>query len=339
MDKDYYKNEMIKRYCYLNDYSTFIFSTFMKEDLNDYKKQYKELLKYGCSLDELNKIDIKLIDSYSLYMIESLLFEDKPLEDTEGFIYFEILRTNPLNIDKNIKGMELKDKFNGEFHNDIIHFDTLELLSRVYENIARQSSDFDNKNNKLKIIDEYIRISKYSNDGVNWRGGYYLDNIDRMVNPINFRYYVEGKDLSLSRLGYDVGIKNNQLIEITKDIELNNEDKKKIYFKYHAEIPYDLKIRCNSSESLEIDRPEYSKPCNKEFILKRKEIFSLEEDNSYTFLTLCPSCLYIVGVKANLIPKSIQEDIIWNNKKDPLIYKESYLKSDLASVKRLRLNK
>lgn len=331
MSIDYYKKEMINRFCYLNENSNFFFNIFMKEDLSEELRTIKELSERTSSLNEYNAVDLKLFDEYTLYMFECLLFEDKPLEYTEGYKYFETLRTDPLSVDKSKRGFELILKFNDNLTNKM-NFDTIELFNRIYENIARQSRDFYNKENKLKIIDEYIRIAKYSNDGVTWLGGYFLNNIDRLFNPVNFRYYVEGKDLSATRMPYDVGVQSNPLIEITKDINISNEEKKALYFKYHDEIPYDLNILCGNNGILEINRPQLSKPCNRSIELNKQDIFSLERDKDYVFLTLCPSCLYIVGVKANLIPLSMQEEIIWNNKKNSSIYKESYLKSELKSL-------
>ena len=45
---------------------------------------------------------------------------------------------------------------------------------------------------------------------------------------------------------------------------------------------------------------------------------------TYTFLTLCPYCLYIVGVNSNLIPNKIQEEIVLENKRDSNIYEKIY---------------
>ncbi|MDD4624118.1 MAG: hypothetical protein PHX40_01975 [Bacilli bacterium] len=327
-----YKDEMIKRYLYLSKISEFIYGYFMREETEEEKNIYKYLSSKVSTIDEYNKNELILIDNYSLYMLESLLFENNNTEDTEGYNYFENLINNELNKIKSKNGLNLKEKYN-ETHSNKLIFDVFHTLSNIYENISRQQNEIDNKNKKLSIIDEYIRISKYSNDSDIWRGGYYLDNMDKSFNKLNFRYYTEGKDLSPNRASYDVGIKNNNYINETYKLKFTEEEKKNIYFKIHDEIPYDKTIKCDYNGIYEIDRPLNSKPCKKTMTLSTKEIFSQERDNDYVFLTLCKSCGFIAGVESKYIPNSLQEEIIWNNKKDPSINEEAYLKSQIKFLK------
>ncbi len=326
-----YKNEMINRYIYLSKTSEFIFGYFMREETEEEKNIYKYLSSRVSSLDEYNKNEINLIDTYSLYMYESLLFEDSNMEDTEGYNYFENIINNDLNKIKSNNGLILRDKYN-KTHSDKLIFDVFNTLSKIYEYISKQQNEVDNKMKKLSIIDEYIRISKYSNDSNIWRGGYYLDNIDKSFNKVNFRYYIEGKDLTPNRESFDVGIKNNPLINETYKLKFTEDEKKDIYFTIHDEIPYDKTIKCNYNGIHEIDRPYNSRPCNKSITLETKEIFSQERETDYVFLTLCRNCGFIAGVDTNIIPFSIQEEIIWKNKKDPSISEEAYLKSKLKAL-------
>lgn len=329
-----YKDEMIKKYCYLNELSDFLYSVFMRCETEEEKEKYKELASRVSSINEWNNYKFQLIDLYTFYMLECLLFEDKPMEQTEGYRYFEIMRNNDDYIKKAKEGKIIRDTYNKEHPCNPIYFDVYELFSNIYEYVSRQNNDLENKRKKESIIDEYIRIAKYSNDKNEWTGGYYLDNIDSYYNSVNFRFHREGIDLTPNRASYDVGIKNNGLIEKSLNISFTRKEKERIYLHFHDELPYDLKIRCDYNGIYEIDRPFNSEPCKQELILKEKNIFSLMGDNDCIFLTLCPSCNFLVGVPSDLLPLSVQEKIVLENKKDPSIYEKSFLESEIKALKK-----
>lgn len=335
MDKTQkYRNYMVERYLYLYENSEFLYTYFMREETEEEKEKYKELSKQGGDLNNFYKLNLKLLNPYTLYMIESVIFEDKPLDETEGYIYIEDLREKEDTEERIRERKKIKKDYDKTHLKGIHNFDVLDLLFEVYENIARQTNDHDNKLDKLSIIDEYIRIAKYTNDERTWKGGYHLEVIDEMFQNVDFRLKRSWVDLTPNRASYDVGIKNNELINISKNIKFSKEDKKKIYFICNPdEMEYNIRLRCENN-NIGINRPKYSKFCNGEFRLEKENIFYKKNNNKHTFLTLCPYCLSILKVNLNLIPKKIQTEIMVENKKDPNIFLKKYTESKLKALKR-----
>ena len=66
-------------------------------------------------------------------------------------------------------------------------FDVIDILFELYENISRQTNEYENRLDKLTILDEYIRIAKYTNDSRTWSGGYHLDTVDLIFPGVDFR--------------------------------------------------------------------------------------------------------------------------------------------------------
>lgn len=334
-----YKNYMIERYLYLFENSEFIYNYFMREETIEEKKEHNRLKKKVSLLSDYYKINFKLLNPYTLYMLESIIFEDKPLEETIGCSYIEGLKYNKDSKERIKKGKKLKENYDKEHGIKMYAFDVIDILFELYENISRQTNEYKNRLDKLTILDEYIRIAKYTNDSRTWSGGYHLDTVDLIFPGVDFRLKKHWVDLTPNREHFDVGIKNNELIDISKNISFSNEDKKRIYFMCHPdEMDYHIRIRCNQNGIYEIDRPLYSKPCNGDFRLKEKDLFCIDDEKTYTFLTLCPYCLYIVGVNSNLITNKIQEEIVLENKRDPNIYEKKYTESKLKALQNRKNN-
>lgn len=330
-----YKNELVSRYLYLNDNINFIYAYFMKEINEETKRKYLKLRSQATDIFEYFKLEPNLFDPYTLYMFESIIFEDKPLEETLGYIYLEDLKWNPNSKKVVDNGQELITEFIQNHQTRRLNFDLIDLLFSLYENIARQSNDETNKKDKLKIIDEYIKIAKYTNNALTWYGGYFLETVDNIINEPHPRYKNHFVDLRPTRESYDIGIQTNNLINNTRDLHLSRGDKSIIYHYYHDEIPYDFKIRCQTNEFLETNQLLYAKPCRNEITINLNNVIAVENSqNSFSYFMPCPYCGYLVFLDEAIIPLKDQEKIVFRCLNDQRIIRSAFLKSELHGIQR-----
>ena len=218
-----------------------------------------------------------------------------------------------------------------------------------------QKGDLINKRRKLDVIDEYARVTRYSNDGVIWTSGVNLNSED-IKNNVKHWSMIGSKNEKVYK--NSTGVKNNNFINFFSNdyyynenynpakIGLNKEyinfennkysftedEKQEIYLMNNNVMPYNFVILCN--DIFEINRPNYSKSCKKEFILKKENIYI---DQSGNFLTVCPNCGTINYVlKESLDEKTIRYIIENHNEYDEKI---NYNNSENIILKRKSLKK
>ncbi len=330
-----YKNEMIMRYIYLKENVSFIYAYFMKETDPQDDLKYAKLRETGGSIEHFYNLDIKPLDSYTLYMLESLIVEDGNIEETMGYNYIEDLKWDPHSKEIIDKGLSLQKEYKEKRPTRKINFELIDLLFNLYENIARQTTDLENRNKKLKILDEYIKIARYTNDGHTWKSGYHIETADIIGYEVKSEHQNLYVDLTPNRAGYDVGIKNNTLIEQTSRISFSERDKMILYHYFHEEIPYNTFVKCGTSWQEEIDRPANYKPCCNSVRLDPKKIIAVEDsEKSYVFFMPCCFCESLIEIDESLIPLPLQEELIWERINEPLLFELAFAKADLQSLRK-----
>lgn len=327
------KNEMKRRYYYLYENASFLYSCFMREETEEEKNKYKKMLSQTRSVYDYRALDLNLLDSETLYLMETIMVGDGKLEETDGYMYLEKLKKDPTSKLKSTRGLILKEKYNQTDRVFPLYFDLYELLEDVYENIHRQSDEYENRSNKLMVIDEYIRIFKKENSYKVWHGGYHLDGSDYIAHDfVPTRYSHFEVDLSPSRPNWDTGVKENDFITKAKDIRFTEKEKQEIFLKYNDVIPHDLYHTCDA-HGLEIERSHYTKPCQRDFSLLKSNMFVVKNNDSYVFFTKCEYCGYLIGIPKNLIPLSKQKEVIENCQQDPLLIEKVKLESALRGLR------
>lgn len=236
MKKNQIKQEFIKRYIYLCDNAELILAPSVL-DANDLKIIYPD---YNWSK---NYVTIEDLRPNILRYLEILLLDDKPLEENRGFKLFESFKETEVcdaeylkiqtakivayNKIQAIKGLELK-------------LNEIKILTQVYKYIKNQSFDIINKQRKLRVIDEYLRIARFKNDGKIWTSGYNYTSHD--ISQLKNFSYVFTRDLKPNREEIDIGVLSNKFIRYisSKFMFLSEKEKQEIYLKYHDDDPCQL---------------------------------------------------------------------------------------------------
>lgn len=304
-----YKEELKKRYCYIFENTLYILAPYLYK-----KSEFSEEIK-------ISKMDID-----SLMVIEEILLSDCSYEKTIGYQRLEELKKDIKYLKRVNNGLKLISSYNK------IKLNCLDIFSQIYEFIDNQGIDLESKLKKLNVIDEYCRISRFTNDGKIWTSGYKINCKDAVLHKVN---NIQSNYLKNNRKIEYNGIVKNDFIELfsTYNISLSEDEKKEIYFKYHDEIPYNTNVFCRYERAPETLRPDITKPCRSEFKVNEEEIFS--DGNS--FYQLCPNCGFIVKIDGNLLSQGVKERILTKMyKKD---YKIAYLTSELMALKKEKESK
>ena len=237
--------------------------------------------------------------------------------------------------------MELVEKAN-EGKNPIMHIklNFWDILGATVRYLEEQSGDLKNKANKMKVLDEYFRIGRYKNNGKIYTSGIKPDlhDFDSIVLP--------KKEKEPRRDRNDIGIKKNKFITTISNspkFEYNNSifterEKQEIYLGYHDELPNDLEINCGIEEEYietRLRRPENTKPCGENFIIKENEIFVNPNDRLYRYYQVCPHCGFIVNIPKEILSDGLKQRIEDRCSKDDKLFRKMYLYSELFSLDRL----
>ena len=298
-----YKEELKRRYCYIFENTLYILAPYLYR-----KSEFSEEIK-------ISKMDIDL-----LMIIEEILLSDCSYEKTKGYKKLEELKNDIKYLKRFNNGLKL-------FSLNNISLNCFDVFSQIYEFIDIQDIDLESKLKKLNIIDEYCRISRYTNDGKIWTSGYRINCKDVVLHKINnlqSNYPIKNQKLAYS------GIIKNDFIDFitTYNVTLTEEEKKEIYFKYHDEIPYNTNVFCRYEYDSKVLRPDITKPCRNEFRINEEDIFT---DGS-SFYQLCPNCGFIVKIDSNLLSQKVKERIL--SKMYEKDYKIAYLTSELIALKK-----
>ena len=339
MPKEEVKQELIKRYKFIYENALFILAPYMEEMENT---EYKEL-------DAKSFIYLKTLPNELLLLIESFLLSDIKMEESSLYRFIEIHKNDNEYLKQYKKGLELLERKNQRYEELKLNLDCFYLLKLLYEFISKQTGDIKNKNNKLLVIDEYIRINRYKNDGKIWTSGMYqtFNDIDNYTN-YNYSAIMLRNSKKFMRDKTDVGLKSSLFIKYVSNMRnhyeynysiLTEEEKQKIYLEYHDELPCDLQIKCDLEvfdTSIQCEkrliRPNNTKPCSEFFNIKEENIFVNWDSQLHRYYQICPHCGFIVNIPDNILSEGIKKRVEKRCKKDPMLFRKMYLYSELYSL-------
>ena len=107
---------------------------------------------------------------------------------------------------------------------------------------------------------------------------------------------------------------------------LTEEEKQRIYLKFHDEMPWDYSVTCASSSSPDV--PEDTESCGKTFYLSEKDIFK-KDDN---YFMLCPNCGYMVSIPSEELTKGTKDRIDERCALDEDLFRRMSLYSELVQL-------
>ena len=334
MDLEYAKENLIERYKYLYINAEFILAPFMymqsEKEFEKSKKEYN-ISKPLCFL-YLNQLHS--INSY----LEEFMLSDISIEDTKLYKFIEENRNNHEYNEKVKYGLLLLEKSNENLTVFLNKLDIFKIIETVIYYVSEQSSDLDNKDRKLKLLDEYYKIATYKNNG----------KIDRSSK---YDYIKEKKQENSYlkrplRKKKDIGVEDNYFIEtITNaphlkenDSVFSEKEKQEVYLSLHDELPWDLEVECSRNNN--DVRPNFSCPCHQKFYIKENEIFMKpREFNPIEFYDkyyqVCPHCGYIVELSKEIIAPEIRKRIEKRSLNDMYLYRKMWLYSELFALENI----
>ena len=282
MKKNEIKRELIKRYKFIYENAFFILVPFMCEKENTTHQD----LNIG------SFIYLESLPNELLLLIESFLLSDINMENSELYKFMNSMKMNVNYLNSYNRGLILLERKNNQYKCEELklNLNCLYLLEMLYDFISKQSGDIKNRNNKLLVIDEYIRIGRYKNDRKIWINGRHenFKDINSFTNRKHSIIKLENFH-KFSRDNDDIGLKSSLFIKYISDFDnhykynysiLTEEEKQKIYLEYHDEIPCDLEIKCDLEENNDyvqderkIIRLDNIKPCLQFFYINEDDIF------------------------------------------------------------------
>ena len=333
------KKELVKRYKYLYENAQFFLALHLVQETEVEFKEYKK--RYKTSRTE-RRIYVELDDN-KLRAIEEFLMSDRSMERTSLYIVLEDLkRSKPhqRRVQEALDLIERKRKTDSPLMEELNLFNILCKYGRFLD---EQSSDLDNKKNKLRVLDEYFRIDRYKNDGKIYTSGKNLTLHD-CPSGISIPLY----EPEPSRKKDDIGVTKNDFIDTiinTPYYEYNKsifteEEKQEIFSQLNDELPYYLYTTCELEEEYiptmiesRLQRPDNTQPCHETFRVDEKEIFINPNDKLYRYYQMCPHCGYIVNIPKESLPKGVKRKIEDRCSKSPNLFRINYLKSELKALK------
>lgn len=345
MTLDEIKEELIKRYKFINENAAHILAPFMHEETTEeIEESNKRRKKMNLSESNEPMIFLKTLDNNTLEMLEELLLSTIPLEQTEYYNVVKETQNNKDYLKKYKYGLELLEKNNKKKPNKmfILKLNAWKLLECVRNHIKSQNINNKTLENKIKCLDEYFRICRYTNDGKIWTGGYHLGGRDILENYdlISFCMIVDKNKPKRNKTKY-TKITTNEFINTIANNKpfLTENEKQKIYLENHDELPWDLEIKCDIEEEYiptfietRLIRPEQTEPCHKDFYIKESEIFIRPNDILYKYYQLCPHCGFIVNIPKEILSEGIKKRIDNRCSNDDNLFRKMYLYSELKKL-------
>lgn len=303
------KQEIIKRYNYLYENSFLMLSTFVKSDID-------------------NRLTINVTDEFNS-LLEEFLLIDKKMENTTLYKLTEDKKNDKEYLEKIKKVAMLLDE-----HNKGI-WKILDVAGNYIEN---QSSDLNNKERKLKVLDEYYRIARYKNDGRILTSGRNLNlhDCNSLLIPRKKVPIRDKKDVGIKENPFILAVSNAPRYEDNNSI-FTEKEKQKVYLEYNDELPCDLEIPCsyleeNLSDSETIERPSNTFPCGENFTVKEEEIFVNPSSRHNRYYEVCPNCGFIVNVPSEMLSEKIRKRIEHRYIGDDKLFRKMMLYSELLGL-------
>lgn len=337
------KRELIKRYKYLYENANFILTPYMhkqtKEELDATNKEYNLKIKDLSIYLKLNIFEQS--NKTIMSMFEEFLLSDIKMEDSRLYKFVESNRNNKEYLEKVKIGLLLLEEKNSKEFNFKTSLTIRNILEKNYRYIVEQSSDFTNKHNKLRVLDEYYRILGYQNNEKIYTSGRNIDlnDVSSLVIPIH--KHVPHRDKN------DIGVTKNKFITAIATGPhhkyncsiFTEEEKQKVYLELHDELPYNLAIKCTLEEEYidtlidsRLKRPDNTECCGESFYINEQDIFIDPDDDLYRYYQICPHCGYIVNIPKEILSDGIKKRIEDRCNKDNRLFRKMYLYSELFSL-------
>ena len=301
------KEEFKKRFCFIYENS-------------------KELIEFGCPIN-------KHLGFNFMKWLEHLLLGNVPLEESYLYKKFneekkkeeEQLEYTTMRVRHTIwnRARVIGDRSK----------ETWELLSHlVYYISSRKNVNSYNNRKELEALDEYFRVLRYSNDGIEWTSGYELNGADLMHSL--FLFQAEREEI----VDYfdTPEFEGNEFISCFASgptdkgsVRLTEKEKQELYLKYHDELPWDFIVSCIKNEKISL--PSVCTPCNNSVLVQENDIFV---DDNHDFYCLCDRCGYIIAIQKEGIKSAVQKRIIDRcyPKKD--LFRKMVIYSELQALDR-----
>ena len=298
---------------------------------------------------DLNKtIGFGNLDEYFLANLESFLLSDIEMENSDLYKVIESKKNdiNELSRIKNVISLIGNQEINTidgrRYDFGSILLDDWDILLLTWSFI--KSQDIRNKvvKKELDALDLYFVMARYTNDGKVWRGGRYRTPYDNYngIHPKEKTHRIIEEAIpenSKRKSGIKPGVFINTISEYKNEdlVFLDEEEKEKIYFSLHDEIPWNLEIECDTNSS-ELNSIEYSTPkCNKKIRVEEEKIFINPSSAQNKYLMLCPHCGRIVNVDESLLSDGVKLRIEKRCQKDPYLFRKMCLYSELQLIKEI----
>lgn len=181
------------------------------------------------------------IDKKVMYATEDILFgSGSPLygipQKYHGYKYLRDMIHDSKFQKKYQKILRKQELHNNSHQTESIEPTMLILLQKMYEYVSTQTGDIINCAKKLDILNEYIRIARFTNDGQVWTSGYNIDyhdlnntsNEKKHLNKYGNIIHITKKE-DYDRSIEDVGIVNNNFINRAHQVTFTEEEKQTIY--------------------------------------------------------------------------------------------------------------
>lgn len=301
------KEEFKKRFCFIYENS-------------------KELIEFGCPIN-------KHLGFNFMKWLEHLLLGNVPLEDTYLYKKFneekkkeeEQLEYTTMRVRHTIwnRARVIGDRSK----------ETWELLSHlVYYISSRKNVNSYNNRKELEALDEYFRVLRYSNDGIEWTSGYELNGADLMHSL--FLFQAEREEI----VDYfdTPEFEGNEFISCFASgptdkgsVRLTEKEKQELYLKYHDELPWDFIVSCSENEKISL--PSVCTPCDNSVLVQENDIFV---DDNHDFYCLCDRCGYIIAIQKEGISKMVQKRIIDRCYPKKNLFRKMLIYSELQALDR-----
>ena len=342
------KAELIKRYCYIYENAEYILAPYV--DGYNYIDDEGRKRKVPSGFSSLSVVDVRAMPYELLLDLESFLLSDIPCEESKFYLELEDKKNNPKYLDKVKKGLERLKEINDKIYNPIMRAElsTWSVFSKLKAFIEGQSFDRYNKHDKLLALDQYFNITRYNNDGKVWHSGYETTTLDYNNKRHDFTFNFQ--DSAYPRESNDAGLEANKFIDYLineknfneeNNVILTEEEKQKIYLKYHDELPWNLEGKCELEEEripllmeLRLSRPCHTSPCGETFSIKEEEIFVNPDNSLYRYYQICPHCGYMVNIPKKILSEGVKEKIEARCEKDPNLFRKMYLYSELFALEK-----
>lgn len=332
------KQELIKRYRYLYENAEFLLSQYLveetQEELEDYKKRWNS--------DRTEKRIYVKVDECFLQMIEEFLFSHYSMETSFLYIIIEDMKKEEKYQLRHKKALDLIEKKKQTTAPLMERLEVFNILCKYGRYLDEQSGDLENKKNKLRMLDEYFRLSRYKNDGKIYTSGKDLtlhDCPSGISIELNKREpYREKSDIGIVKNDFITTIVNAPYYEYNWSI-FTEEEKQEVYLQYHDELPYYMFITCDLEEEYietmidsRLERPASTKPCHETFRIDESQIFVNPDDVLYRYYQLCPHCGYVVNIPKEILSEEVKQRIEERCSQDKNLFRKNILNSELIAL-------